>query len=125
MSDEQVVETGVVASGTSAKPKRRNVPRDTFVVIWNKSASAIEAAEKAGMNSAQSATARASKHRGEGFILKHMPQGGGAKLDPEVTLQLCADSLGMTIEDVRAQSAKQIAETAKRKADRAAAKAGK
>ena len=117
MSETQA--DGIVVEGT-APVARTNVPRDKFVVAWNQSSSAKEAAEKLGMRSPESASARASKHRKEGFVLKNMPLGGGAKLDPEATLLLCAQSLGITIEEARERGQKQIAAAGKRAAEKAA-----
>ena len=108
----------IVAEGT-AKAARKNVSRNDFVKGWNSSYSAAEAAEKLGMT-VSSVLARSSKHRGEGFPLKYMPKGGGAKLNPDTTLQLIAEMTGKTIEEVRAEGAKLKAAAEARKAARAA-----
>ena len=65
---------------------RSNVSPLEFVRIWESADNVREVAEATGLKPA-SCQVRASTYRSKGIALKHMPRGGGQKLD---TAECCA-----------------------------------
>ena len=74
---------------TSGKVRNERVSTETFIRAWESSTGVQEVSQKTGMKT-PTAQARASKQRAAGIPLKHMPKGGGAKLDVKAAQALVA-----------------------------------
>jgi len=63
-----------------AAERRERVEAREFISAWQTSESVSEVAEKTGLQEGSCQT-RAAKYRTQGIQLKHMPRGGGSRLD--------------------------------------------
>jgi len=99
------------ASGKAKAVRSARVDMVDFIKAWESSNSVPEVANKLNMK-VPTVQARASKYRNledkngnpTPIPLKHMPKGGGAKLDRSAALALIAELRGTTVEQITSKS---------------------
>lgn len=110
-----------------ARKAGETVSRERFITEWEAAAKAglgaSTVAEKLGLKVDTVLTKASTFRTKHGIPLSNLPKGGGAKVDPQAAMELLAKLRGQSVDEVKAQGAKMVAQAEERAAAKASAAA--